>query len=86
LAETRRCFDAIAPQLCSRSQEGLELNETHQLLVYPNDFNLLVKYVNAIEKIIETLIDINKEVVGMEVNTGNIKNMFVSSSECRTKS
>jgi hypothetical protein len=46
-------------------QEGLKLNETHQLLAYADDVNLL-GYV-IIRKYTETLISVNWE-VGKEIN------------------
>jgi hypothetical protein len=47
---------------------GLELNGTHQLLVYSDDVNLLGDNIDAIKKNMETLIDASKE-DGLEVNT-----------------
>jgi hypothetical protein len=49
---------------------GLKLNETHQLLVYADDVNLLGDNIDTIKKNMETLIDASKE-VGLEVNTEN---------------
>jgi hypothetical protein len=42
---------------------GLKLNETHQLLVYAEDVNLLGDNIDAIKKNMNTLIDPNKEVL-----------------------
>jgi hypothetical protein len=56
---------------------GLELNGTHQLLVYV-DVNLLGDNIDTIKRSKQTLIDARKE-VGLEVNT-------VSSPKCRAKS
>jgi hypothetical protein len=39
------------------SQVGLELNETHQLLVYADDVNILEDNIDTIKKNTETLID-----------------------------
>jgi hypothetical protein len=47
---------------------GLELNGTHQLLVYADDVNLLGDRVDTKNKNTQTLIDASKE-VGLEVNT-----------------
>jgi hypothetical protein len=46
----------------------LRLNETHQLLVYADDVNLLGDYADTIKKNTQTLIDASKE-FGLEVNT-----------------
>jgi hypothetical protein len=37
------------------NQVGLKLNETHQLLVYANDMNLLGDNIDTIKKNMETL-------------------------------
>jgi hypothetical protein len=56
---------------------GLELNGTHQLLVYADDVNLLDDSVDTIKKNTQTLIDASKE-VGLEINTEKIKYMLLS--------
>jgi hypothetical protein len=45
----------------------LKLNETHQLLAYADDVNLLGDNIDTIKKNTETLIDASKE-VGLEIN------------------
>jgi hypothetical protein len=54
----------------------MKLNGTHQLLVYA-DVNLLGDNIDTIEKNMETVTDISKE-VGPEVNTEETKHMLLS--------
>jgi hypothetical protein len=56
---------------------GLKLNETHQLMVYTDDVNLLGDNTDAIKKNMETLIDVSRE-VGLEENTEKTKYMLLS--------
>jgi ribosomal protein S2 len=56
---------------------GLELNGTHQLLVYVDDVNLLGDNIDTVKKNTQTLIDISKE-VGLEVNAEKTKYMVLS--------
>jgi hypothetical protein len=55
----------------------LELNGTHQLLVYADDLNLLGDNIDTAKKNRESLIGANKE-VGLEANTEKTKYMFLS--------
>jgi len=61
---TRRCFIAIAFQLCFRfairrvevNQIGLKLSVTLQLLIYADDVNILDGNVHTIKKNTEALV------------------------------
>jgi hypothetical protein len=63
----------------------MELNGTHQLLMYDDDFNIQVENVNIIKKNTAFLLQAIRD-DGLEVNTGKTKYMVVFSPKCRTKS
>jgi hypothetical protein len=56
---------------------GLEFNETHQLLAYDDDVNVLGNNIDTINKNTETLIDSSKG-VGLEIKVEKTKCMLLS--------
>ena len=59
------------------NQDGLKLNDTHQLLAYANDVNILGGNVHMVEKSAEALVVATEE-TGLEVNADKTKYMIMS--------
>jgi len=58
-------------------QDGLQLNTTHQLLVYAGNANLLGENINSRKKNTESLL-VTCEVVGQKINIQETKYLFMS--------
>jgi len=58
-------------------QDGLKLNDTHQLLAYTDDVNLLGGSVHTVKENAEALVVATKK-TGLEVNADKMKYMVMS--------
>jgi len=58
-------------------QEGLKLNDTHQLLINADDVNMVGGSVHTVKESAEAVVEASKE-IGLEVNADKSKYMVMS--------
>jgi hypothetical protein len=83
IANGFQCFLEYAIRNIEENEVGLELNGTHQLLIYADDVNLLSDSINTIKENRNTLLEAGRD-VGLEINAEKIVYDCISSSELRT--
>jgi hypothetical protein len=66
-----------AIKIVQKNEIGMELNWTHQLLVYADDVNLLGDSVNTIKENSETLLEASRH-IGPEINAEKTKYMIMT--------
>jgi hypothetical protein len=59
------------------NQDGLKLNDLHQLLAYADDVNIMGGSVHTVKENVEALVAATKE-IGLEVNADKTKYMVMS--------
>ena len=62
------------------NKQGLKLNDTHQILVYADDVNILGGSIHIIKKNTEALV-VTSEETGLKVNAEKTKYMVMSSDQ-----